>query len=70
MKLDASMFDFLVQTNMVTVGLVDCVREEALCKLLGRRTGVVFYPAKEVSVERETVGIFFIFRFRTMIFGK
>jgi hypothetical protein len=37
------------------VGSVDCAEEEALCKFLGRRSGVVFYPAKEVTPERETV---------------
>ena len=44
-----------VLNNMVTVGSVDCAEEEALCKFLGRRSGVVFYPAKEVTPERETV---------------
>ena len=40
---------------MVTVGSVNCAEEEALCKLLARRSGVVFYPAKEVTHEREIV---------------
>ena len=44
-----------VLNNMVTVGSVDCAEEEALCKFLGRCSGVVFYPAKEVTPERETV---------------
>ena len=44
-----------VLNNMVTVGSVNCVEEEALCQFLGRRSGVVFYPAREVTPEHSTV---------------
>ena len=40
---------------MVTVGLVDCEKEEALCKYLARNSGVSFYPVKEVTPEKEIV---------------
>lgn len=44
-----------VLKNMVTVGSVNCAEEEALCKLLGRRSGSVFYPAKQVAAKYEIV---------------
>ncbi|XP_028393271.1 dnaJ homolog subfamily C member 10-like [Dendronephthya gigantea] len=38
-----------VLNNMVIVGTVDCVEEEGLCEHLNRRSGVVFYPPKDVT---------------------
>lgn len=36
---------------MVTVGSIDCAQEAALCKTLGQRSGLVFYPTYDVTSE-------------------
>ena len=46
---------YFFQNNMVMVGTVDCVEEEALCEHLNKRRGVVFYPAKDVIPDNAVV---------------